>query len=286
MQETRWFCRILTLGTKRSTCSAYTTPYIFGKIRTVLTGEEGGHKVINKNSPIPIYYQLEEIIKKKIQLEELQPGDVLPSEREYAEAYNISRMTVRQAINNMVNEGLLYRQKGRGTFIADQKFEQDLSGLTSFSEDMKKRHHMPSNQLISIQLINTTPLINNKLNLAAGDFIYEIKRLRLADDEPIALETIYTPKKFVGEIDKAQVTQSFYDYIENQLKLKIVHGLQTIEAALANKDEIKYLNIKKGDPILLMQRTSYLTDQEDTPIEYVKSAYRADKYKFNMHMKR
>ncbi|WP_017470870.1 GntR family transcriptional regulator [Amphibacillus jilinensis] len=242
--------------------------------------------MINKNSPIPIYYQLEEIIKKKIQLEELQPGDVLPSEREYAEAYNISRMTVRQAINNMVNEGLLYRQKGRGTFIADQKFEQDLSGLTSFSEDMKKRHHMPSNQLISIQLINTTPLINNKLNLAAGDFIYEIKRLRLADDEPIALETIYTPKKFVGEIDKAQVTQSFYDYIENQLKLKIVHGLQTIEAALANKDEIKYLNIKKGDPILLMQRTSYLTDQEDTPIEYVKSAYRADKYKFNMHMKR
>ncbi|MBM7539903.1 GntR family transcriptional regulator [Amphibacillus cookii] len=242
--------------------------------------------MINKDSPIPIYYQLEEIIKQKMQSEELQPGDLLPSEREYAEAYHISRMTVRQAINNMVNAGLLYRQKGRGTFVAEQKFEQDLSGLTSFSEDMKKRNLNPSNQLISIQLINNIPLINDRLNLNTDDFIYEIKRLRLANEEPIALETIYTPEKIVGEIDQAHVTKSFYDYIENQLNLKIKHGIQTIEAALANKDEIKYLNIKKGDPILLMQRTSFLIGQEGTPIEYVKSAYRADKYKFNMQMKR
>ncbi len=93
--------------------------------------------MIDKNSPIPIYYQLELQIRQFIESEQLQPGDILPSEREFTEKYNISRMTVRQAINNLVSEGLLYRQKGKGTFIAEQKFEQDLSGLTSFSEDMK-----------------------------------------------------------------------------------------------------------------------------------------------------
>lgn len=248
---------------------------------------QGGTVVmINKNSPIPIYYQLEEEIKKKIQNEELGPGDALPSEREFAEEYQISRMTVRQAINNMVNEGLLYRQKGRGTYVADQKFEQDLSGLTSFSEDMRKREFVPSSELISIRTLNHTPLISEKLKLTADDLVYEFKRLRLADNEPIALETIYTPVKIIGDIDEVDITKSFYQYLENKLNLTIDYGYQTIEAALGNKEEIKYLKINKGEPILLMQRTSYLKDPNETPIEFVKSAYRADKYKFNMYMKR
>ncbi|GAB3062361.1 hypothetical protein GCM10027286_27550 [Virgibacillus ainsalahensis] len=92
--------------------------------------------MIDKHSPIPIYYQLEEQIKNFIQSENLAPGDILPSEREMSEKYKINRMTVRQAINNLVAQGLVYRQKGRGTFIAEEKFEQDLSGLSSFSEDM------------------------------------------------------------------------------------------------------------------------------------------------------
>ncbi|SEO57355.1 transcriptional regulator, GntR family [Amphibacillus marinus] len=242
--------------------------------------------MINKNSPIPIYYQIEEYIKKKIIAEELMPGDALSSEREFAEQFNISRMTVRQAINNMVNDGLLFRQKGRGTFVAEQKIEQDLSSLTSFSEDMRKRNQTPSNQLISIQLINHQPAISEKLRVGSNEPIYEIKRLRLADDEPIALETTYTPEKIVGHIDEKQAEQSFYTYIEEQLQLDISYGLQTIEASIANKDEMKYLKVKKDDPILLMQRTSYLNDPHQTPIEYVKSAYRADKYKFNMKMKR
>src|SRR5699024_385163 len=96
-------------------------------------------RMIDKNSPIPIYYQLEEHIKKLIQDGELTPGDMLPSEREYGERYSISRMTVRQAITNLVNGRILYRVKGKGTFVMEQKMEQDLQGLTSFTEDMKAR---------------------------------------------------------------------------------------------------------------------------------------------------
>src|SRR5690625_4623961 len=108
--------------------------------------------MIDKNSPLPIYYQLSEQIKRLIQTEQLLPGDLLPSEREYAERHNISRMTVRQAISNLVTEDLLCRKKGKGTYVAEKKFEKNLHGLTIFTEDMQLRGYTASNQLISFQL--------------------------------------------------------------------------------------------------------------------------------------
>jgi GntR family transcriptional regulator len=245
----------------------------------------GGMNMIDKNSPIPIYYQLEKEIRHMIE-EELSPGDPLPSEREYSEKYDISRMTVRQAISNLVKEGLIYRQKGRGTFVAERKFELDLSGLSSFSEDMKKRGLTPSNKLISLQTITGNHSISSKLKVDLESEIYVIKRIRLANDEPVALETIYTPKEIVGQMDEEYITASFYDFIEKKLNLKIAYGMQTIEASLAREDESHYLNIEKDNPVLVMRRISYLMDEQDTPIEYVKSTYRSDKYKFIIQMKR
>src|SRR3954471_13942573 len=109
--------------------------------------------MINKNSPIPIYYQLEGYIKELIENGELQPGDVLPPEREYAEKYQISRMTVRQAFTQLVNEGYLYRLQGKGTFIAERKIEKPLQGITSFTEDMKARGLTPGSQLINFKIV-------------------------------------------------------------------------------------------------------------------------------------
>ncbi|WP_156291238.1 GntR family transcriptional regulator [Oceanobacillus salinisoli] len=241
--------------------------------------------MIDKNSPIPIYYQLEEEIKRMIQ-DELSPGDLLPSEREYAEKYDISRMTVRQAITNIAKEGLIYRQKGRGTFVAEKKFEQDLSGLSSFSEDMRNRGMVPSNKLLSFKVISNDPHVASILKTEPNAEIYEVIRVRLANEEPVALETIYTPKKLVGELQEPDLSISFYKYIEQKLQLKITYGQQTIEASLANQEETKHLHIKKGDPVLVMQRISYLENDQETPIEYVKSTYRSDKYKFKMQLKR
>jgi len=115
--------------------------------------------MINKNSPIPLYYQLEEHIKGLIENGELSPGDALPPEREYAEKYQISRMTVRQAFTQLVNEGYLYRLQGKGTFVAERKIEQPLQGLTSFTEDMKARGFTPGNKLIKFEIIPATSQI-------------------------------------------------------------------------------------------------------------------------------
>lgn len=108
---------------------------------------------INKHSPVPIYHQIEEQLKAMIDKGELQPDMLLPSEREYSETFGISRMTVRQALSNLVSQGYLYRQKGKGTFVSKQKIKQPLQGLTSFSEDMKSRGRKPSSKLLRFEII-------------------------------------------------------------------------------------------------------------------------------------
>lgn len=243
-------------------------------------------KMINKSSPIPIYYQLEEIIKDLIEKGELKPGDSLPAEREYAEQFEISRMTVRQALNELVNDGYLYRVKGKGTFVAERKpkIEQALQGLTSFTEDMKARGMKPGSQLLQFEIIQATSLIANQLGIQEYGPVYEMKRIRLADNEPMALETNYISTNFIKGLTEKIVNQSLYSYIEKQLNLKIDYASQVIESSVANDLEAEYLNILPGAPIMLIQRNTFLKD--GTPVEFVKSTYRADRYKFMIQMNR
>jgi GntR family transcriptional regulator len=240
--------------------------------------------MIDKNSPLPIYYQLEENIKHLIESGQILPGDSILSEREMSEKYKISRMTVRQAITNLVNKGYLIREKGKGTFVSDKKFEQNLHGLTSFSEDMLSRGLTPGNQILSFEKTNAEPDIQKKLSLNENDLIYQIRRVRLANNQPMALETSFLSVDLVPGLNPEILEQSLYQYIEDELKLNIGHATQTIESSIVNKEEIKYLNLKKGDPVLLMERETYLND--GTPLELVKSSYRADKYRFSIDIVR
>lgn len=240
--------------------------------------------MINKESPIPIYYQLQEHLKTKIENGELKSGDPIPSEREMAEKYEISRMTVRQAVNNLVNEGLLTRSKGRGTFVADQKIEQPLMKLTGFSEDMKRRGIEPGSKLISFDVIKASKKVSKHLNINEGDSVYQISRLRLGDGDPMAYEVSYLPEKRITKIQEDNIRGSLYSFIEECLGLKIERAIQTLEPSFATALESDMLTIEKGSPVLLLERTTFLHD--DVPIEYVKSIYRGDRYKFIAEMRR
>ncbi|WP_209125570.1 GntR family transcriptional regulator [Alkalihalobacillus sp. BA299] len=240
--------------------------------------------MINKNSPLPIYYQLEEQIKSLIEKGELKPGDVIPSEREYAEKYEISRMTVRQAINKLVNDGYLYRKKGSGTFVSEKKIEQALQGLTSFTEDMKARGMIPTSELLHFEMIPATVQIAKELQINEHSPVYEIKRIRLADGVPMALETNHISANLVKGLTEEIISQSLYQYIEEKLKLTIGEATQEIESSISSLTEANYLKVKKGAPILLIRRKTYLSD--GTPLEVVQSSYRADRYKFIINMKR
>ncbi|SDZ11851.1 GntR family transcriptional regulator [Evansella caseinilytica] len=241
--------------------------------------------MLDKKSPIPIYYQIEELFRKKIATGELQEGDMIPSERLLSEEYGVSRMTIRQAISNLVNDGLLLREKGRGTFVARKKLEQPLLKLTGFSEDMKLRGMVPETKIIHFSTVELSLAECSYLNVEAGAEGYKISRLRLADNIPMAYEILTLPKIIFHDMTETQfLQQSFYEYVESHLHLNIAGAKQTLEPALADKKEAELLQVKNGSPVLLLKRISRLTDGR--PFEYVKSVYRGDRYQFITEMKR
>ncbi|WP_187373212.1 GntR family transcriptional regulator [Bacillus rubiinfantis] len=240
---------------------------------------------INKNSPIPLYYQLEEYIKGLIEIGEFNPGDALPPEREFAEKYQISRMTVRQAFTDLVNEGYLYRIQGKGTFVAERKIEHPLQVLTSFTEDMKARGLVPGSILMHFRKIPATIQLAEQLGIAENAPVYDIKRIRLADGVPMAIESTYLSAELTKGLTEEIVTESsLYEYIEEQLKLTIDRAVQTIESSVAGIAEAEILHISVGAPVMLIQNRSFQKD--GVPVEFVKSIYRADRYKFSIEIKR
>ena len=240
--------------------------------------------LLDKESPVPMYVQIEEHLKRRMKQGEFTVGTAIPSERELTEMFDVSRMTVRQSIMNLVTEGLLYREKGRGTFVAAPKMEQPLSGLTSFTEDMLSRGMEPGTKLISFKKVVAEDDIAQALQLIVGDQVFAVKRIRYADHEPMAIERSYLPVKIVPELDLNRVEGSLYSFIEQHKELSISHALQSMEATLVNKEDAEFLQIDVPAAVIVIERVSYLTDE--IPFEIVRSTYRADRYKFISEIRR
>ncbi|GAB7388956.1 phosphonate metabolism transcriptional regulator PhnF [Bacillaceae bacterium] len=238
---------------------------------------------IDKESPIPIYYQLKNFIKEQIENGIWKPGDMIPSERELSEEFAISRMTVRQAFNELVNEGLLYRKRGMGTFVAKPKVDQKLSKLTNFTSDMLSRGMKPGAKVLALNTIPATKKIAEKLNLREGDHVVELFRLRLADEEPMALERSFLPYAKVSPILEEELeNKSLYELLRNRCNLHLVRAKQTIEISYCNPQDAALLEIAPDTPSLLIERITFTEDGQ--PVEYVRSYYRADRYKFSIEM--
>jgi GntR family transcriptional regulator len=231
-----------------------------------------------------MYVQIEEHLKLRIQQGEFSIGAAIPSERELTEMFGVSRMTVRQSITNLANSGLLYREKGRGTFVAAPKVEQPLSGLTSFTEDMLARGLTPSNELVGFEKMIPELDIAQKLQLGEGEEVFLVKRIRYADEKPMAIEKTYLPVKLVPKLDKDALNGSLYSFIEKDKQMTIGHAMQRMEAALVTKEDANFLQISIPSAILIIERISYLTN--GLPFEIVQSTYRADRYQFLSEIRR
>ncbi len=240
--------------------------------------------LLDKQSRVPMYVQIEEQLKLRILQGEFAVGSAVPSERELTDTFGVSRMTVRQSIMNLVKEGLLYREKGRGTFVAAPKVEQPLNGLTSFTEDMLSRGMAPSNKLVVFEKRIPEQDIAQALQLNEGEEVFIVKRIRYADDKPMAIERSYLPVKLVPELDLDTLKGSLYSFIEKDSKLTISHASQHMEAKLVKKEDAEYLQIGIPSAVLFIERISYLTN--DVPFEIVRSIYRANRYKFVSEIRR
>lgn len=240
---------------------------------------------VNKSSPIPLHYQLKDIICELIENEELKPGDPIPPERELCAFHEVSRMTVNKAILNLVNEGLLYREQGKGTFVSKPKERHQLSSLVSFTEDMKAKGLEVDTKMLSFSRKKATKKIQKSLGLEDGQDVFEITRLRLVSGEPYAIETAFIPVFLCEQLSREMLEgKSLYDVLTSRFGLVMDYARQSIEAVIMDEYESSMLNVEKNAIALMLSRKTYLKD--DTPMELTKAIYRADKYKFEVVLKR
>ena len=244
------------------------------------------NKTLNRNIPVPLYYQLKEILLEYIKDHHNDEELPIPTEKEISEHFEISRPTVRQAINELVVEGYLYRQKAKGTFVSKPKIKQDfLLILDSFDNEMRKKGLVPSTKLLGIGAVESDEKVSKALNISQGSKVIKLTRLRYANSEPIVLVVTYLPyDKCKGMMGKDLEKESMYDIIENDFGYKIAGARRTLESIVAGEYEAKLLEIKKGAPIQYFESVAYLVD--NTPIEYSLAKYRGDRNKFSFELKR
>ncbi len=209
-------------------------------------------------------------------IEDLEPGAAIPPERELCARFEVSRMTVRRAIDELVREGHLDRQHGRGTFVSRPKIAQPLT-MTSFSEDMRRRGYVPGSRTLSVRRRPAGAQLAWRLEISPSAKVFEATRLRLADEQPMAIETLNLPLEIVPDLTADDlVNASLYELLESRYGIVLGSGRQTIEPTVTDETESELLGVPLHTPAFLFERTSRQTD--GAAVEFVRSVYRGDRY--------
>lgn len=225
----------------------------------------------------PLYLRLKALIQSAVHDGRLRANDALPSEREIANMLEISRVTVRKALSDLVDEGVLTQRRGSGTFVTHSatRVEQRLSRLTSFTEDMLARGLTPSVKWLLKQVAPPTPEEAMVLGLSTGERVVRLRRLRLANDQPMALELAVVPARLLPTPEA--IGSSLYVALE-AAGARPVRALQRLSAESLSPEDAQLLGVSNGAPALHIERISYL--QDGRPVEFTKCHYRGDAYDF------
>jgi GntR family transcriptional regulator len=209
-------------------------------------------------------------------IERLGVGTAIPSERQLSADLGVSRLTLRAALDDLAREGYLVRRRGSGTYVQQPKISQELT-ITSFSEDMRKRGMVPGSRTLSIDSILAGARLGRFLQVSPGEKILQIKRLRLADGETMAIETLHIPERLAPGLTAKDLSGSFYELLRTRFEILIASGTQAIEPTVTNEEESAALGVPLHSPAFLFERTS--RDQSDRTVEFVQSVYRGDRYR-------
>jgi len=238
---------------------------------------------LDKNGFIPLYYQIQRALMERIHSGELTEGDSLASEEELARTYHVSRMTARQALHGLKTSGYAVSQKGRGTFVTRPKMEKNIMHLRGFTEDMKQRGMAPSSRLLEQAVIKATDELAEKLRVARGNAVMRLRRLRLADGIPMALEDSSIPLQLFPGLDRINFAkQSLYHVLRENYGVKVGWADEIIEALPATREESELLTIPRRASVLSISRIIMTT--EETPIEVAYSRYRGDRYRASIRV--
>jgi len=231
--------------------------------------------LFSKNG-IPLYYQLKEYILADIN-SHYKAGDMLPSEGEFEKRYNVSRITVRKAIEELSREDIVVKKQGKGTFVKEQKILYDANIIGSLTQRLKKQDHQLQTQDIEYITIEHAHHVKELLGC---DKLLCIKRFRKMDEKPFALMLNYIDIKKVPGIQEKFDIESLYKFYKQEYNIKFHHAQETVEAKSPTDEQAKLLEIEACTPLLSLQRLSY--DKNDNPVEYSDIVIRADMYKHNI----
>jgi GntR family transcriptional regulator len=235
---------------------------------------------INKSMPqpqLPRYYQIEQAILEMIQNNQFKPGEQLLSEAEVAQQFQVSRITAKRALDDLVRQGWAYRQQGRGTFVAQARIKE-MSGFRSFTDDILSKGLKPSSQVLRFEQLACAEPEAVQLRVNPGDPVYILQRVRLADDQPVALETAYLPGRLFPNLSNFDLSESLFKVLREQYHVTPVWADAELQASSATAEIAQALGMQIGEPVLIANRLSY-TDTFDI-VEYVVSIYCGSRFTF------
>ncbi|MCR4391446.1 MAG: GntR family transcriptional regulator [Candidatus Acetothermia bacterium] len=239
---------------------------------------------LDRRSPVPLYYQCKEIFRSWITAGEFDSGGRFPSESELQKQFAVSRMTIRRALAELVHEGFLVREQGRGSFVVKSRVQDQLGRLTSFTEDMRSRGLSTSSKVLEFKVVKDAEAAQ-RMGVSPDEDLVNLQRVRLVEDEPIAFQNAFIRHRFCpGLVERGLLEGSLYRALEEVYGLRLGRAVQTLAAKPADQYEAELLEIVPSQPVLVLERTTYL--QNGAPIEYVRSVYPGDRYRFVVELVR
>lgn len=240
---------------------------------------------IDRNSHIPVYWQIKEDIHRQIMQGDLQPDNQIPSEPRLAELYGVSRLTARNAVTELVNEGYLHRVHGQGTFVTKPRFEESGARFSGFHDSMVRKGYTVSSRVLVAEKVRAREheKVAEQLKLQGDAWVYRIKRIRYAGKEALGLQDVYlSADRSEGVLEIDLEKDSIYRFLAEDKLLNLSKAKEKLEATAADSEVAAALGVVPGSPVLFTQRLTLITG--DIPLEYSTSWYRGDSYVFEVEI--
>ncbi len=230
----------------------------------------------------PKYYILKKVLEEKIENEEFPADEPIPSERELMEMYQVSRITVRKAVDELVNEGYLHKIQGKGTYVKTDERSSNLFAITSCTEDVVRMGMKPTKKVMVAELVYANAKRAKALEITQEERVFMLGRILFADQEPLNYTVTFLPEKLFPGIDRHSFDrESLYQVLQEEYGVRLTKARRTIEAILARDEVAEYLDIEEGSPIILFRCVTYgIVNGKEIPVENFKCYYRTDKFKF------
>ncbi len=230
---------------------------------------------LDKNLPVPLYHQLEGILKAEIESGRWRPDEQIPTEAQLVESFGVSKITVRQALEHLAQQGYIRREHGRGTFVSQRKFDEGPRELTSFSEEMRGHKLRASSRILAHFVEGADPRVAAALGLPALAPVSVLRRLRLANGEPLTVQTAHIPQALAPGL-ALEENASLYEVLQRKYHLYAARARETYVVAKAERARAKLLGIPPGAPVFRAERVTFLPNGK--PFEFVESIIRGDRY--------